>query len=109
MPFFLSLVFSNRIEIMCKLACLLFLLCTGLRAAPGVVAAVTSNRGADDPSPPKKPADEWSSFQLEPGLEIQLVASEPMIQDPVVSTFDAEGRLWVVEMRGFMNDVEGKG
>ncbi|WP_026462898.1 DUF7133 domain-containing protein [Adhaeribacter aquaticus] len=63
----------------------------------------------EDPSPEKSPAEELATFQLEPGLKIQLVASEPMVQDPVVMNFDADGRLWVVEMRGFMPDIEGKG
>lgn len=64
--------------------------------------------GQDDPSPPKSPADELATFQLEPGLKIQLVAAEPMVQDPVVITFDEDGRLWVVEMRGFMTTIDGK-
>ncbi|MEO5581727.1 MAG: c-type cytochrome, partial [Saprospiraceae bacterium] len=62
-----------------------------------------------EPSPMLSPADELKSFQIEPGLKIQLVASEPMIEDPVVITFDEDGRLWVVEMRGFMPDIDGKG
>ena len=40
---------------------------------------------------------------------MQLVAAEPMVQDPVVIRFDEDGRLWVVEMRGFMPDEEGRG
>ena len=32
-----------------------------------------------------------------------------MVQDPVVITFDEDGRLWVVEMRGFMPDIDGVG
>ncbi|MCW3113237.1 MAG: dehydrogenase [Segetibacter sp.] len=67
------------------------------------------NDADEDPSPPRTPIEELASFQVEPGLEIQLVASEPMVQDPVVTTFDPDGRLWVVEMRGFMPDIEGKG
>ncbi|MCY7350594.1 MAG: dehydrogenase [Cytophagaceae bacterium] len=63
----------------------------------------------DGPSPIRTPAEELASFQLEPGLKIQLVAAEPMVQDPVVITFDEDGRLWVVEMRGFMPNIEGKG
>ena len=35
------------------------------------------------------------------------MASEPLIEDPVAMCFDASGRLWVVEMRGYMNDVDG--
>ena len=62
-----------------------------------------------DPSPAKSPAGELASFQVEPGLKIQLVAAEPLVQDPVVITFDENGRLWVVEMRGFMPDITGEG
>ena len=61
------------------------------------------------PSPERTPSEELSTFEISPGLNIQLVASEPMVQDPVVITFDADGRLWVVEMRGFMPDIDGKG
>ena len=32
-----------------------------------------------------------------------------MVQDPVVITFDEDGRLWVVEMRGFMPNIDGEG
>jgi mono/diheme cytochrome c family protein len=49
------------------------------------------------------------TFHSEPGLIVQLVAAEPMVQDPVVITFDEDGRLWVVEMRGFMPDIDGAG
>ena len=63
----------------------------------------------DGPSPARTPAQEQASFQLEPGLQIQLVAAEPMIQDPVAMSFDADGRLWVVEMRGFMPTIDGTG
>lgn len=63
----------------------------------------------DGPSPGLTPSEELSTFVLSPGLKIQLVASEPMVQDPVVITFDPDGKLWVVEMRGFMPDIDGKG
>jgi mono/diheme cytochrome c family protein/glucose/arabinose dehydrogenase len=64
---------------------------------------------SEDPSPPKTPAQELATFQIEPGFKVQLVASEPMVQDPVVIMFDADGRLWVVEMRGFMPTIDGEG
>jgi mono/diheme cytochrome c family protein/glucose/arabinose dehydrogenase len=63
----------------------------------------------DNPSPPKSPEDELLTFQLPSDLQIQLVASEPMVEDPVVIQFDEDGRLWVVEMRGFMPDIDGNG
>ncbi len=62
-----------------------------------------------EPSPPLTPEGELATFQIAPGYAIELVASEPMVQDPVVIKFDEDGRLWVVEMRGFMPDIDGNG
>lgn len=64
---------------------------------------------ADELSPVRSPAEEQATFQLEPDLAIQLVASEPMVQDPVAITFDEAGRLWVVEMRGYMATLDAEG
>lgn len=50
-----------------------------------------------------------ASFQLAPGLKAELVAAEPLVQDPVSITFDESGRMWVVEMLGFMPDIDGTG
>jgi mono/diheme cytochrome c family protein len=61
----------------------------------------------EDPSPAKSAEAESKTFEIEPGFKIQLVASEPMVQDPVVIQFDEDGRPWVVEMRGFMPDIDG--
>ena len=61
------------------------------------------------PAPVRTPAEELLSFQLAPGLMVELVASEPLIGDPVQAVFDERGRLWVVEMRGFMPDVDATG
>jgi len=66
-------------------------------------------RHFSEPSPAQSPEEELATFQVEPGFEVQLVASEPMVQEPVAMSFDADGRLWVVEMRGFMPDIDGKG
>ena len=60
-------------------------------------------------SPPLSPEQALQAFDLVPGYKIELVASEPMVQEPVVIQFDEDGRLWVVEMRGFMPNIEGEG
>ncbi|GAB2589789.1 DUF7133 domain-containing protein [Spirosoma areae] len=70
---------------------------------------ILGNPVGEGPSPARTPAQELASFRVEPGLTVQLVASEPMVQDPVVITFDEDGRLWVVEMRGFMPTIDGTG
>ncbi len=61
------------------------------------------------PSPVLTPEQALKSFKLAPGFRIELVASEPLVSDPVAMAFDPDGRIWVVEMRGFMPNVDGKG
>ena len=41
-----------------------------------------------------------ADLELEPGFEVQLVAAEPDVVDPVALVFDENGAMWVVEMRG---------
>lgn len=61
-------------------------------------------------SPALSPDEALETFQLaDPNLTVQLVASEPLVQDPVAITFDEGGRLWVAEMLGFMQDIDGTG
>lgn len=49
----------------------------------------------------KEPADALSTFQLLGGFTIQRAAAEPDVVDPVDAAFDENGRIWVVEMRGY--------
>ncbi|MEM8486202.1 MAG: c-type cytochrome [Bacteroidota bacterium] len=83
----------------CLLSCLLlFTGCTNSASAPAY---------DPDHSPPLSPTQALATFQIKPGYKIQLVAAEPLVEDPVGLTFDEDGRLWVIEMRGFMTDIEG--
>ena len=60
------------------------------------------------PAPaPLSPEEELKTFRLPPGFRIELVASEPMIESPVAISFDDQGRMFVVEMRSYMRDLEG--
>src|SRR5439155_4888419 len=61
------------------------------------------------PAPPLAPDQALKSFKLQPGFRIELVASEPLVRDPVQIAFDPDGRLWVLEMRGFMTDPDDTG
>jgi putative membrane-bound dehydrogenase-like protein len=49
------------------------------------------------------------AFTIEKGFIIEPVAAEPLIEKPVALAFDAKGRMWVCEMRGYMPDIDGKG
>lgn len=48
-----------------------------------------------------------AKMRIAEGYELTLVAEEPDVINPVVMRFDEWGRLWVVEMVGYMNDIEG--
>lgn len=50
-----------------------------------------------------------STFELEPGFKIELLADEPLIADPVDMEIDEFGRLYVVEMHGYPLDKSGSG
>ncbi|MEP6664531.1 MAG: PVC-type heme-binding CxxCH protein, partial [Verrucomicrobiota bacterium] len=58
---------------------------------------------------PKSPAEALSSFRVAPGFKIELVASEPLVIDPVHFDWGADGKLWVVEMRDYPLGLDGKG
>ena len=57
--------------------------------------------------PPKAPAEALAAFRTKADLEIELVASEPAIVDPVAIDWSADGRLWVVEMHDYPMGMDG--
>ena len=84
-----------------------FTIVKGVFTSLALLAAACSKPEA---SPPLTPEQALESFVLaDPDLRVELVAAEPLVQDPVTITFDEQGRLWVVEMLGFMQDIEGTG
>ena len=82
---------------------------------PLVYALNKGNAGPTDvelkfnlPAPaPLSAEDELKTFRLPAGFRIELVASEPMIETPIAISFDDQGRMFVVEMRGYMRDLNG--
>ena len=86
-----------------------------LSLVPFALAVHTKNAGPEKvelrfklpPPKPLSPEEAMKAFQVEKGFRIELVASEPLIEAPVAMSFDDQGRLYVVEMRGYMHDVDG--
>lgn len=58
---------------------------------------------APPPSKPLAPQEALKHFKLDQGLRIELVASEPQIESPVAVAWDADGRMFVVEMKDYPN------
>ncbi|HEY3787815.1 MAG TPA: PVC-type heme-binding CxxCH protein [Urbifossiella sp.] len=65
--------------------------------------------GENDPAAARSPQNERTTFKLAKGFDIQLVASDPDVVDPVAMCFDDKGRLFVCEMRGYPNGGIGTG
>ncbi len=55
------------------------------------------------------PEEELETFKLAPGYIAELVASEPMVQEPVLTVWDGNGAMYVAEMRSYMQDENGTG
>lgn len=61
------------------------------------------------PSPVLSVEEALKAFKIAPGFVIEPVAAEPLVEKPVCLDFDAAGRMWVCEMRGYMPDIDGEG
>jgi hypothetical protein len=70
------------------------------------VSCALRTAGAEEPESPPLPSEAppalapaaaRASFQVAPGLEFELAAIEPTVQQPLSITFDDRGRLWVLQ------------
>ena len=59
-------------------------------------------------SPALSPEDAVKTFSMPPGFRVELVASEPMIESPILIDFDPDGRLYVLEQLSFLPDESGR-
>lgn len=77
-------------------------------ALPYPATAQTGDRQAVDqssppehwdipPAPVRTPEESMKLFDLPPGFRVEVVAAEPLVQDPIGFAFDRRGRLWVLE------------
>jgi putative membrane-bound dehydrogenase-like protein len=78
----------------------------------GLSFASFTGRAAEavDPNPSaeyRSPEEELKTIHLPPGYRLELVASEPMINEPVTIAWDGNGRMYVAQMETYMQDVDG--
>ena len=55
------------------------------------------------------PEESLKSFNLPEGYRMELVASEPMIKEPVAIAWDGNAKMYVAEMLTYMQDAEATG
>lgn len=58
------------------------------------------------PVVPVSPQEELKSFVLQPGYELTPVLTEPQIIEPAAIQFDGNGRMYVLELRTYMQDID---
>lgn len=86
------------------------LLVSGLAVAQNAAQPGTQPAPASEPATPLKAspvAETLKSFKLPQGYRIESVLAEPDVREPVAAAFDANGRMFVAEMRTYMQDADG--
>lgn len=57
----------------------------------------------------KSPQASLRSIRTRPGFQVELVASEPLVQSPIAFAWGPDGKFWVVEMGDYPLGLENKG
>lgn len=94
--------------------------CCALASIAQYAAAQSGDRPGEQQAPPPEhlkappapalgPNEALKTLRVAPGFRVELVASDPMVFDPVAITVGPDGLMWVVEMRAYMPNVEGAG
>ena len=54
------------------------------------------------------PEESMAMIELQEGYRIELVAAEPMVDEPAAIAFDGDGKLYVCELNTYMQEIDGK-
>jgi mono/diheme cytochrome c family protein/glucose/arabinose dehydrogenase len=96
----------TRLRVIAALVSVSVATATGFQSSPSNRPWPPGVQKVSNESPVLSPADALKSFFMPPGYHLELVASEPLIQDPTAIDWDLKGRLWVVEMTGFVRSLD---
>ena len=64
---------------------------------------------ASPPVVPKSASEQMQTFVLKPGYKIEPILTEPQIKEPAAIQFDGNGRMYVLELRSYMQDIDATG
>src|SRR5436190_45034 len=81
----------------------------GVQGAPALDDPANAN-GDFSPRPPVvalTPEEEAKRFWLPAGYRMEPVLSDPLIQDPAQIAWDGNGRMFIVELRGYFQTPDG--
>ena len=85
-----------------SLSALLVFGLTLLLSLPALAQPVSSK------APPLSPEESVKTMVVQDGYKVIPVLTEPQIHEPSAIAWDGNGRLYVVEMRTYMQEIDGK-
>jgi glucose/arabinose dehydrogenase/mono/diheme cytochrome c family protein len=103
---------SNKCILAILSIVVLFYTCKVAHITPYPVDRDATGRILVNPHPdsaPLSPEESMKHMYLPKGYHLQLVASEPMISQPVAIVWDGNGVMYVAEMLTYMVNVDGTG
>jgi putative membrane-bound dehydrogenase-like protein len=87
--------------------------------APWAATTLTAAEDADPapaaeleqplPASPLSPKQALAAFRVDPGVRVDLVAAEPLVESPVALAFDDRGYMYVAENRGYPTGPDNVG
>lgn len=75
-------------------------------SALAITSSLAQNRGKQHKSsdaPFLTPKEAVAKMSIPEGFDVSIYTSEPHIGEPIAFTFDAKGRVWVVENYNYVN------
>jgi mono/diheme cytochrome c family protein/glucose/arabinose dehydrogenase len=72
-------------------------------------ANATADYGSKPAVKPLTPSEEQKRFWLPPGFKMEPILTDPDIEEPAQIAFDGNGRMFVLELRGYMQDADATG
>ena len=72
-------------------------------------ACEVAERQSSEKVQPLSPEASLETMVVQDGYQMELVAAEPLVEEPVLLAYDGNGRMYVAEMLTYMLDVDGSG
>jgi len=72
-----------------------------IKGAEGLEEAIRNLKASLVQTPVLSPQEQLKSFRIREGYQVQLLAAEPVVKQPVHLTFDPRGRLWITQYRQY--------
>ncbi|MGZ0173162.1 MAG: DUF7133 domain-containing protein [Planctomycetales bacterium] len=79
-----------------------------LLSVSAVLAEAVFAQEVSAKAPPLSPEESIKTMEIQPGYSMVPVLTEPQIHEPSAIAWDGNGRMYVVEMRTYMQEIDGK-